>query len=182
MQWQQWTVIDALFVIILLVSIVLALRKGLARELISLVALFGGFFLASFHYPAVAGWFAGFTRTRAIADLIGFLAIFLACLLLGAVASYLVNRFIKMASLQWADRVLGAVFGLLRGWAISSVIALAVIAFPVHPEGMARSVLAPFLLAGARAAVLMVPQELKLKFDAEYRKIVQSWNQNRSGS
>jgi len=176
----HWTFLDFVFLVILLVSTGFALLKGLAREVISLVALLGGFFLAAFYYSWPAGWFMGFTRTESVANLIGFLAIFMLCLLAGAAAAFLVNRFIKMASLQWIDRLLGAVFGLIRGWAIASVIALALIAFPVGEEKMVQSVFAPYLAAGARAAVLLVPQELRLKFEKEYQKILQAWNHDRS--
>jgi membrane protein required for colicin V production len=180
MHWQQWTFIDIIFAAVILVSIIFALMKGLAREVISLVALLGGFILAAFYYTVVAGWLMHLAKTQALADLIGFLAIFLSCLLIGAVAAYLVNRFIKMASLEWIDRLMGGVFGLLRGWAVTSIIALALIAFPVRQDVMARSLFAPYLLAGARAAVLLVPQELKDKFYAEYQRVLQNWNQNRS--
>jgi len=180
MHWQQWTLIDIIFAAVILVSIIFALMKGLAREVISLVALFGGFILAAFYYTVVSGWLMYLTKTQALADLIGFLAIFISCLLIGAVAAYLVNRFIKMASLEWIDRLMGGVFGLLRGWAVASIIALALIAFPVRQDVMARSVFAPYLLAGARAAVLLVPQELKDKFYVEYQRVLRNWNQNRS--
>ncbi|MBZ5498447.1 MAG: CvpA family protein [Acidobacteriia bacterium] len=180
MHWNQWTLMDVVFIAIILVSTGFAVRKGLAREVISLVALFGGFILAACYYPAVARWFLDVTRTEAIANLIGFLAIFLASLLIGAVAAFLVNRFIKMASLEWIDRLMGAVFGFLRGWAVASIVALALIAFPLRQNTLARSVFAPYLLAGARAAVLLVPQQLKLKFNEEYQKILQTWNHNRS--
>jgi membrane protein required for colicin V production len=115
-----------------------------------------------------------------VASLIGFIVIFVACLLVGAVAAFLVNRFVKMASLEWVDRLMGAVFGFLRGWAVCSIIALALIAFPVRGDTLARSLFAPYLLAGARAAVLLVPHDLKDKFNQEYRKILQGWNQHRS--
>jgi len=180
MHWSQWTFMDFVFLTIILISIGFALMKGLMREVISLVSLIGGFILAAFFYRTAAGWFMNITRTEEIADLIGFMVIFLTCLLIGAVAAYLVNRFIKMASLQWIDRLMGGVFGLLRGWVIASVIALALIAFPVRQETLARSIFAPYLLAGARAAVLLVPQELKLKFNAEYKKILETWNHDRS--
>jgi membrane protein required for colicin V production len=180
MHWQQWTFIDFIFAAIILVSTGFALMKGLAREVISLVALIGGFLLAALYYPVIAGWFASITRTEAVADLIGFLAIFLSCLLIGAVAAFLVNRFIKMASLEWINRLMGGIFGFLRGWAVASIIALALIAFPVRQDVLARSIFAPYLLAGARAAILLVPQDLKQKFNTEYKKILQTWNQNRS--
>ena len=178
--WNQWTFLDLIVVVIVLVSTVFALRKGLARELISLVALFGGLLLAALYYPLVARWFLSAAKTEAVADLIGFVAIFVACLLVGAAAAFVVNRIIKMASLEWIDRLMGGIFGVLRGWAVASILALALIAFPVRQDTLARSMFAPYLLAGARAAVLLVPRELKLKFNEEYHKILEIWNQNRS--
>lgn len=178
--WSYWTFLDIIFIAIILVSTIFALRKGLAREVISLVALFGGFLLAALYYPLVARWFLDVAKSEAVADLIGFVTIFVACLLIGAVAAFIVNRLIKMASLEWIDRLMGAIFGFLRGWAVASILALALIAFPVRQDTLARSMFAPYLLAGARAAVLLVPRELKLKFYEEYRKILETWNHNRS--
>jgi membrane protein required for colicin V production len=180
MHWSQWTVLDIIFIVIILVSTGFAVRKGLMREIISLVALIGGLLLAAYFYHSAASPFVDLTKTEAVADLIGFLIIFLSTLAIGAVAAWLVNRFIKMASLEWIDRLMGGVFGFLRGWAICSVIALALIAFPVRQELFARSVLAPYLLAGARGTVLLVPGTLKAKFYEEYQKILQSWNKDRS--
>lgn len=178
----HWTLLDFVFAGIIAISIVLALTKGLMREIVSLAALIGGFFLAVMYYPAAAGLFREFSRTDSVANFLGFLLIFLGCLLLGAVIAFLVNRFIKATSLKWVDRLLGGVFGLLRGWAICSIIALGLIAFPVKEGLMARSVLAPFMLAGARAAVLMTPQTLKDTFHEQYQKALRSWNQTRSAS
>ena len=182
MQLSQWTFLDYVFGGIILVSIVFALMKGLVREIISVVTLLGGFILAVFYYPVVARWFVGLTRTDSVANLIGFLIIFFACMMIGAVAAFLVNHFVKAASLEWFDRLLGAVFGLLRGWAVASIIVLALIAFPVRENVLERSVLAPYLLAGARAAVLLVPQDLKNKFNEQYKKVLQIWNQHRSAA
>jgi len=180
MQWNQWTFIDYVFVVIVLVSTAFAIRKGLAREAISFVALIGGFFSAAFFYPVAAGWVVGFISSETLADLIGFLLIFLGTILLGAVSAFIVNRLIKMASLEWIDHLLGAVFGFLRGWAVACIIALALLAFPVRQDALSNSFFAPFLLTGARAAVLMVPQELKDKFYEEYEKVQETWNQNRN--
>lgn len=180
MHLSQWTVLDYIFVIIILVSVILALRKGLVRELISLAALIGGFLLAAFYHPVVARLFQDVAKTEAVANLLGFLIIFLAVLILGAIAAFLVNKFVKMAALEWMDRLMGGVFGFLRGWAVCSIIALAIIAFPVRQDLIARSVFAPYLLAGSRAAVIMVPKDMKDKFYQEYQKVLQTWNQDRS--
>jgi len=180
MQWNQWTFIDYVFVLIVLVSTAFAVRKGLAREAISLAALIGGFFLAAFLYPVAASWIIGFISTETLAELAGFLLIFLGTIVIGAVAAFLVNRFIKMASLEWIDHLLGVFFGLLRGLAVACIIALALVAFPVRQDTLSNSFFAPFLLSGARAAILIVPQELKDKFYEQYEKVQEAWDQNRN--
>ncbi len=173
----QWTVLDFIFAGIILLSTVLACFKGLTRELLSLGALIAGFVAAAFYYPLAGAWFKDFTSSVTVASFIGFMVILLGCLIAGALLAYVAKRFIKMASLDWADRLLGAIFGLLRGWALSSIIVLALIAFPIRENRLARSVLGPYLLAGARAAVLLVPQDLKDKFYDGYRKALDTLNQ-----
>jgi membrane protein required for colicin V production len=180
MHMSQWTFFDYIFVIIMIVSIGFAVTKGLVREITSLVALIGGFILAAFYYRSVAVYFADFTKTDALANLIGFMIIFLGCLILGAILAFVINRFVKMAALQWVDRLLGGVYGLIRGWIIASIIVLALIAFPVRENMLAHSVFAPYLLAGARTAAYLVPQKMKDDFYQGYQKVLQNWNQNRS--
>jgi membrane protein required for colicin V production len=151
MLFSEWTFLDLFFGAIIIISTACAIFKGLVREIISLVALIGGFILAVLYYRIPAGWLMEYSRKDSLA-----------------------------ASLKWMDRILGGIFGFLRGWAISSVIVVALIAFPVREEMMGRSVLAPFLLSGARTAVLLVPQDLKDRFNRHYRKVLQKWNEGRS--
>lgn len=176
----QWTYLDYLCAFIIVLSTGFALTKGLVREIISLVALVGGLILAALYYPSLARLFIDYSRSEAVAGWLGFMIIFLSCILAGAIVSFFVNRFVKMASLQWVDRLLGGLFGFLRGWAVASIIVLALVAFPVRPEAVSRSHLAPYLLAGARAAVLIVPHDLKDKFYQEYQKVLRVWNQSRN--
>ena len=180
MHLSQWSFPDTVFAVIILVSVAFALLKGLAREIISLAALIGGFLLAVFFYHIPASLFKEISKTDAIANLIGFSIIFLGCILLGAIAAFLVNRFLKAASLKWMDRLLGGIFGLLRGWIIASILLLALIAFPIKDDFLSRSVLAPYLLAGAKIAIHCVPQKIKDQFNEHYTKVVDAWGKNRS--
>jgi membrane protein required for colicin V production len=178
----QWIFLDYLFVSIILVSIIFAMMKGLTREIISLIALIGGFILAAIYYKTPAGHFASYTRNDSIAHLLGFMIIFISCILIGAIISYLVNRFIKAASLKWIDRLLGGVFGLIRGWIICSIMVLALIAFPVSEDLVARSALATYMMAGARIVATVIPKGLKDQFDEQYKKVLQTWNKHRSAA
>ncbi|NWG14381.1 MAG: CvpA family protein [Acidobacteria bacterium] len=176
----HWTALDFLFAGIIILSTVVAFFKGLTRELISLGALIIGFVAAAFYYPRAGAWFIDLTSSETVANLVGFMIVFLGCLIAGALIAYAVKRFIKLASLDWVDRLLGGIFGFLRGCALSSIIVLALIAFPVRESRLARSVLGPYLLAGARAAVLLVPQDLKDKFREGYKKVLDALTQPES--
>jgi membrane protein required for colicin V production len=176
----RWTSLDLVFVLIIALSTGLAVTKGLAREIISLVALIGGLIFAAFYYPVPARWFADLSRSDTVSNLLGFMVIFLGFLAAGALIAFAVNKFVKMAKLQWMDRILGGVFGFLRGWAIASVVVLALIAFPVRPDAVPKSNMAPYLLAGARAAVLIVPADLKAKFYENYKTVLEAWNHSRN--
>ncbi len=176
----QLSLLDFLFTGIILASTIIAVIKGLVREVISLIAVIGGFILAVLYYRGPAAKLVEFCRTEAIAEFAGFFIIFVSCILIGAILALLIKRFAKAASLTWIDRLLGAIFGFLRGWAISSMLVVALIAFPVRENLMRHSLLAPFLLAGARAAVLMVPKDLKDKFHKQYKKVLDDWNKSRS--
>lgn len=180
MQPNQWMFLDYLFLCIVLVSTGFAVTKGLVREIVSLVALVGGFILAVLYYHALGRMLVEFCSTDSVANFLAFFIIFAGCLLIGAILSLIMNRFMKAVSIQWIDRLLGGIFGLLRGWAIASVLVLALIAFPLRENVIPQSVLAPYLLAGARAAVLLVPQDLKHAFNEQYKKVLESWNQQGS--
>ena len=95
--------------------------------------------LSSITPPWAACWlnFAGRIRSPIF---VAFLIIFIGCILIGAIASFLINRFMKAASIKWIDRILGGIFGLLRGWAIASILVVALIAFPVREHVIPQSV------------------------------------------
>ena len=85
--------------------------------------------------------------------------------------------FMKLAKLQWADRLLGAAFGFIRGWMIGAVILLGLTAFDVQTERVRNSQLAPYFLPGSRAMAVITPYELKAKFLVGYRALERWWQQ-----
>jgi membrane protein required for colicin V production len=176
----QLTYLDLIFIGIIAISTIVALWKGLAREIISLVALIAGFVLAVCFYQVPAAKLAEFSSTESIANLLSFLMIFIGCIVVGIILSFMVNRFLKAAALKGIDRFFGAIFGFIRGWAISLVLVIALVSFPLRDDMMAKSFLAPFLLGGAQAIVLLVPQNLKDEFNMHYKKVLNTWNQNRT--
>lgn len=107
--------LDAVLIGILLLSVIIGLVRGLVFELMSLV----GWVVAYF----VAHWFSGDvaqhlpvgtpgSTTNAVA---AFVLTFVATLLLWAIASRVIRMIIHATPLSVVDRLLGGVFGGLRG-------------------------------------------------------------------
>ncbi|HME99066.1 MAG TPA: CvpA family protein, partial [Terriglobia bacterium] len=103
--------------------------------------------------------------------------IFVMTLVAGFVVIWLVTKFMKFAKLQWADRLLGAAFGFIRGWLISAAILLALTAFEIQTERLKGSELAPYFLPGSRVIAVMTPYEMKAKFLVGYRALERWWRQ-----
>jgi membrane protein required for colicin V production len=167
---------DILFAVIILLSTVCAFFKGMFREIVGICVLILGFALSVMYYQAPAAKLAGFGCSETVAELLGFLGIFLGCVLLGAVVSFTVNRFLKAVKLKWADRLLGAIFGFLRGWILSAIIVLALTAFPAQNNFTARSLLVPYLLGSASLMIHLTPRDLKEKFQERSKQLINYWN------
>ena len=161
----------------LIASIIGSWFKGFVREVLGLITIVISALLASWFYRSFANLFKDVVRTENLALFLGFSVIFLAIIIAGFVITWLVTRFVKFAKLQWADRMLGAAFGFIRGWVIGAVILLALTAFDVQTERLKNSELVPYFLPGSRVIALVTPYEMKAKFLIGYRALERWWRQ-----
>ncbi|MHB8654392.1 MAG: CvpA family protein [Terriglobia bacterium] len=163
--WLDWTL-----TLVVAASIAAAALKGFTRELIALASVVVGLVVAALGYTWAAAWFEDLTRSHDVALAAGFLALFVAILVLGALISALAKKMIKTAGLQSFDRILGAIFGAVRGLAVDCILLLALVAFAIKPEAVQQSVLAPYVTTGARAIAVVMPADLKSQFRQGFEK------------
>ena len=176
MSWiTELTILDWIVVIILITSVISSFRKGFAREIISLGFALAGLFMASWFYSYAGKFFLPYVKTNEIASLLGFSLIFFGMLLLGAIVSFVANKFVAAINMEWFDRLLGSAFGLIRGWVIGAIVFLMLTAFPVQIESVKNAKLAPYLLAVAHALSLVTPRPLTAKFHEGYQTIEKLW-------
>jgi membrane protein required for colicin V production len=161
-----WNWLDSAILGILALSTVVAIWEGLIREVISLVALVAGILVAALEYTRVAPWFERWIHPLDFAQGTAFIALFLGVLIAGAVLGFLLRRIALIAGLGWFDRFLGGVFGLVRGFAIVSVLLLATVTFSLKPAAVENSVLAPYVLLGARVVGAALPKDLSARFQS----------------
>lgn len=169
-----WNWLDWIFTAVVVLSVAFAVRKGFVRELISLVTVVIGIIVASQEYPRAAGWVEDLTKSHEVALAGGFLLIFLIILAAGALISSLARFLIKTAGIEWVDRFLGVLFGLVRGALVDCVLLMVLMAFSIKPAAVQRSRLAPFVSAGSRVIAWAMPRDLDNDFHAGFEKFRQA--------
>jgi membrane protein required for colicin V production len=92
-------------------------------------------------------------------------------LVVGLLVSLLARKLIKTTGLQWFDRLLGGVFGLVRGVAVNCIMLMVMVAFSIKMHAVQESLLAPYVATGARVIALLMPRELRAHFDAGFGKL-----------
>lgn len=159
------TGIDWLIAAIVVISVLLAASQGFFYELFSLAGVVVGYIAAVWGYHRVAPWFAPLVKSAWVADIAGFLTIFLAVVIVAGICGRLARWFFKEAGLRWFDRLLGGAFGLIRGVLFVAVCLLAVTSFSPDSKLLAGSTIAPYVLVVARAAIWVAPGQVRSRFD-----------------
>lgn len=175
-------ILDILALSIVAVSFVTALVKGLIRELIALAAAVSGLLLAVYYFADVSPLFEQIGIGTLLSELVAFVGIFLSCIIAGSVLSSLLNRFIAAINMKWIDRLLGGLFGLLRGWLIVAVIFLALTVFPISNDLVSGTVTGEYFLVVTQKLVeYSTPESFRERFQKEYERIYQYWLQRNAG-
>jgi membrane protein required for colicin V production len=169
--------LDVVLAVLIGWSVAAGVWRGFTRLILGLAATLAGILLGLWFYGIPAAWLEQFLSSRRLANLLGFLLIFVGLQLAGAGFGWLLNKFWKSAGLSWVDRLLGGVFGLLRGVLIGIVLVMILTAFPVRPapDSVSRSRLAPYLFEAAYVVSAMAPKELKDAFYEGYQRVKKLW-------
>lgn len=168
---------DILLVIIIIASVLAGLRSGLARVVVGLIATVFGFLLGFWCYRMVAVKLTPWVGTLALANIIGFLAIFIGVLILGSLISALLSRLFKWIGLSWFNYLLGGVAGFVRGVLVIAVLADILVAFSPSPTPsfLQRSRVLPYASEVSDWLVALAPRELKDAFTQQMQNLRQFW-------
>lgn len=118
------TWIDALLLVVLALSALLGLFRGFAREAFSLAGWLLSFWVATHYTDALADLLQEQIAYDELRYVLAFVAIFLATLLVCILFSRLVVGLLRASVLSGSDRLLGILFGLLRGMVLITIVVL----------------------------------------------------------
>jgi membrane protein required for colicin V production len=171
--------LDFVLALILIASGIAGLRRGLSRQVIGLVSGVLALLLGIWFYGTVGFYLLPYASSRTMANAGGFAIVFCVVLILGALVSFVVGRFLKVTGLSIVDHFLGAVFGVLRGLVFAIAIIMGVMAFSRAdrpPEAIVNSRMAPYVVDAARMVAAMAPHDLKEGFRRTYAQVKAAWS------
>lgn len=152
MDLQALTIFDIGVLIIIGLSLIMAFSRGFTTVALSFAAWAGALFATVFGFALIEDFTRQYIQPDQLADLISLVALFFVSLFILKQLAEFIGGMIKSGPLGFLDRSLGALFGLLRGIVIVSVLYLAFSKFypgTDQPKWMSNAQLKPLVAWGA---------------------------------
>jgi membrane protein required for colicin V production len=124
--------VDWILLALLGVSILLGMWRGLVREVISLAGWVAGFWVAQAWAPQAGDWLPLQGASEVLRYLAGFISVFLLVLVLSVLLGWVVSKLVSAVGLGLLDRLLGGVFGGLRGVVLLLTLAVVISLTPLQ--------------------------------------------------
>ncbi len=106
--------IDYAIIIIIAISALISLVRGFVKEAVSLAVWVAAFFVASKFYGDLAVYLTGFEKDL-VKNGAAIAILFIITLILGAMVNHILSEIVQFTGLSGTDKMLGMIFGGLRG-------------------------------------------------------------------
>ena len=112
---QALSAVDWMLLAVLGLSFLLGLWRGIVQEVLSLAGWVAAFYVSQMYAPMAAAWLPMEGSSQMLRYAAGFVVVFVAVLVATVLVSFVVKKLVSAVGLGPLDRLLGSLFGLMRG-------------------------------------------------------------------
>ncbi|WP_257266697.1 CvpA family protein [Endozoicomonas sp. ONNA2] len=117
-----FTWIDWLIAGIVIISALISLKRGFFKEVLSLLTWLAAIFVAWSFGGALSERFTDYIATPSVRVMAACALLFVATLMVGALVNRIIAELVQATGLSGTDRILGMVFGGLRGCLLVTIL------------------------------------------------------------
>ena len=119
---ENFSFIDIIIALVMLLMCVVCSRKGFVRSAISLFFWLLAFFLAYHFAENLGNIFTDYIDNPSIRQGLGFFIIFIFMVLIGVLITYIFSHLVEKGNLMKTDQVLGGLFGIFCGAVLVAIL------------------------------------------------------------
>ena len=152
--------IDWVLLAVLVLSLLVGLWRGLVFEVLSVLGWIAAFFLAQWFAPDVAALLPMSSASQSIRYAAGFVLTFIVAVFVAGLLASLLKKMVAAVGLRPVDRLLGGVFGLVRGVVLLLAASVAISMTPLKDSlWWQQSTGAPILSAALKGLKPALPEQ-----------------------
>lgn len=156
MNWFDYAIIA-----VLALSVLVGVWRGFIGEVLALACWVLAFWVAWIFGPPLAEQFSASISVPSVRVMLAYALCFVAVLIAGAILGFLLRKLVSGSGLSGTDRLLGMVFGLVRGAALVVLLVLLMKFTPVvRDDWWQASRLLPTFENGARWVTARLPENV----------------------
>ena len=142
-----FTWIDWLIAGVVIISALISLKRGFFKEILSLLTWLAAIFVAWSFGGALSERFIDYIATPSVRVMAACALLFVATLMVGALINRIIAELVQVTGLSGTDRILGMVFGGLRGCLLVTIlVGLLTLAPLEQDQAWKQSVLLPHFM------------------------------------
>lgn len=153
--------LDLILIIIISVSSIYGLLKGLIREVFSILAVIIGLAAASLYCDKLSPFLRDFGLNDQVSNILSFVILFIIVLIAVLLVGKLIHRLVHATFLGWLNRLGGVGFGFIRG-AITSSIIIIILTITLSEKApiLHQSKLTPHFMNISKALLSLASEDL----------------------